>query len=290
MIPLIKNNYIRASGSNTTWTLNIDPLPTKFDNYFLESCKAAEEIYDLKNGPLHVMYSGGADSEYALSVFLHLGMNVTPVIVRLSHDYNAHDIKYAFKFCKAKNLTPRIIDIDFHNFVESGRLDEINKFAKSSIIGRTPACYAIGLIDGSVVCGEGDPHIAKDIETGEWYFDAYQHDYAMENYMVAKGIDGTIFFNSYTPEMLAAYLTDPRMQDLAANRVPGKLGSYSSKYFMYNRHSNFNLEERPNYTGFEKVLESEIAKHPNLSKYLPLYLEYHGSFKVKYYDIVKELI
>ena len=93
MIPLSKNNYIRQSGSGTTFNIEIDPLPTSFDSYFVESCRAAEEIYNLKQGKLHLMYSGGIDSEFMLSVFLHMKMDFVPVIVQLNPNYNTHTIQ-----------------------------------------------------------------------------------------------------------------------------------------------------------------------------------------------------
>jgi hypothetical protein len=290
MIPRIKNNFITHSGSGPTWAMNVAPLPKTFDNYFVESCKAAEEIYSLKEGPLHLMYSGGIDSEHALSVFLHMGMNITPVIVRLLPNYNDHDISYALKFCESKNIKPIIIDIYFDNFVKSGKLEETNKIIKTSVLGRATTCYAMGLVDGSIICGEGDPHIVKDEDTGIWYFNEVEHSYTLENYMEYKGIDGTIFFNGYTPEMFSSFLTDPRMRDLADNKIPGKLGSYSSKHIMYNRHSNFNLEERPKYNGYEKIINSEIAKHPTIEKCLLEEIDLNGYFRINYHDLIKDII
>jgi hypothetical protein len=295
MIPRIKNNFIQPTGSGDTWTLNIKPLPTKFDNYFIESCRAAEEIYDLKEGPLHVMYSGGADSEYALNVFLHMGMEITPVIVRLSSDFNKHDLDYAFKFCQRKNITPTIIDINFEEFVATGKLETISKLIKSSVVPRAATCYAMNFIDGSIICGDGDPHISKDIDTDIWYFDAAEHDYAVENFMKEKNIDGTNFFCGYTPEMVSAFLVDPCMRDLADNRIPGKLGNNSSKSIIYNRHSNFELVERPKFHGYEKIINHEIAKQLNLDlesdePYKFKELEYNGHFQVKYYDLIRDLI
>ena len=99
-----KNNYIRANGTGPSWQLEIDPLPSKFNNFYVESCRAAEEIYDLRQGKVHIMYSGGIDSEHCLSVFLSLGMDVTPVIIRLNPGHNDHDTAYAFKFCQSKLL------------------------------------------------------------------------------------------------------------------------------------------------------------------------------------------
>lgn len=290
MIPRIKTDFMRPSGTGKTWKFDLDPLPKKFDNYFVEACKTAEEIYDLKEGPLHVMYSGGVDSEHALSVFLHLGMNVTPVIVKLLPDFNDHDISYALKFCESKNIKPRIIEIDFKHFLESGKFEEINKIIKTNAHARATTCYALSLVDGSIVCGEGDPHLSKSEKDGVWYFTDVEHAYSLNTFMDHLGIDGTPYFNGYSAEMVAAFLTDPRMRDLADNKVPGKLGSHSSKYIVYNRHSGFNLEERPKYHGFEKIIETELAKHPDFVRFLDPAFTKVGGYGIPYYDVVKDLI
>lgn len=290
MIPRIKSDFMRPSGTGLTWKFDLDPLPKKFDNYFVEACKAAEEIYDLKEGKLHVMYSGGVDSEHALSVFLHLGMDVTPVIVKLLPDYNDHDINYALKFCGKKNIKPRIIEINFKQFLESGKFEEINNIIKSNAYARATTCHALSLVDGSIVCGEGDPHIGKNEKTGIWYFNDVEHAYSMNTYMEHQGIDGTVFFNGYSAEMVAAFLTDPRMRDLADNKVPGKLGSHSSKYIIYSRHSGFDLEERPKYHGFEKIIETELANHPDFVRFLDPSFAKIGGHGIPYYDVIKDLI
>jgi hypothetical protein len=85
------------------------------------------------------------------------------------------------------------------------------------------------------------------------------------------------------------------MQDLADNRVSGKLGSHSSKNIIYNRHSNFKLVERPKFHGYEKIIKHEIAKQLHLDlesdePYRFKELDYNGHFRVKYYDVIKELI
>ena len=292
MIPRIKNDFIRPSGTGESWTLNIKPLSSKFDNYFIESCRAAEEIYALKEGPLHLMYSGGLDSEYALSVFLHMGINITPVIVRLQPNYNDHDTEYAFKFCQQKNIKPLVIDIDFNNFIESGKFDEINQIIKSGIWARATTCYALDKIDGSVICGEGDPHTVKDEKTSEWYFSEVEHSYTLENYMEYKNIDGTAFFCGYTSEMFTSFLMDPRMLELADNKIFGKLGSKSSKSIVYNRHTPFILIDRPKYHGFETIMQTNIINHPDWVKLTDKNpeIKFDGHFHTKYHDLIKDLV
>jgi hypothetical protein len=292
MIPLYKNNYLRVSGHAETFAVDIDPLPKNPKNYYQESCKAAEEIYDLKQGPLHILYSGGIDSEYCLSVFLSLGMDVTPVIIKLNPGYNNHDTKYAFKFCESKNIKPLILDIDFDNFVASGKMSDITKEIRASTFGRAPVAYAAGLLDGTVILGDGEPYIKLDKETGIWNLEIDEHDFSVYNYFTKHGIHGTTHFNRWTPEMFVSFMLDPRMAELANNRHPGKISSNTSRYIIYNRHSNFNLEERHKFHGFETIHQYEIFNKTYRSIFEELY-EYgktcDGFVKINYQEFIKGL-
>ena len=98
MIDFSKNNYVVPGGTGDNFTVTFNSMPTNFDNYFIETCKAAEEIYNLKQGKFYILYSGGLDSEYAISVFLHLKMDVIPVIINLNPNYNNFDTVYAINF------------------------------------------------------------------------------------------------------------------------------------------------------------------------------------------------
>jgi hypothetical protein len=281
-----KNNYIRATGSGSTFDIVIDSLPAKFSNYFTESCKAAEEIYNLKQGKLHLLYSGGVDSEYALKVFLHLKMDVVPVIINLNPSYNDFDIAYAIKFCNKNKIDPLIINLDFDNFVKSGKFLEVSKICRSELFHRAATAYVSGNLDGTVLHGEGEPYIKKNKDG--WDVEIYEHDYAIWNYFIAKGIHGTTHLNRYTPEMLLSFFSDPRIDDLANNRVPGKLGSNSSKFVIYNRDSHFNLEERPKYHGYEKIETSKIFQHDAFRELEIIGKEWNGVYSKNYFEFMKQ--
>jgi hypothetical protein len=280
-----KNNYIRASGTGNDFTVTVDSLPVKFDNYYLESCKAAEEIYNLKQGKLYLMYSGGVDSEYALNVFLSMGMDVTPVIVRMNPYYNAHDFKYASDFCDSKNLKPLIIDIDLKEFVKSGKILDIARSIKSSVYHYSTTAYAIGQLDGTVICGDGEPYINN--QNGVWNVTMYEFDYALVNYYKDNNIYGTPHFNRYSPEMMISFLSTNRMKELAENKHPGKLGSNSSKGIIYNEVSNFNLPIRPKYHGFELIEASEIFNHEIFKEFDKL--PWTGVHHEEYYSFIKRV-
>ena len=284
---LSKNNYILPSGMGSTFSVLFDELSKQYDNYFVESCRAAKEVYDLKQGKVYMLYSGGVDSEYALSIFLSLGMDLTPVIINLNPDYNDFDIKYATDFCDKKNITPLIVNLDFDQFVKSGKFLEVSKICRSEIYHRAATAYVAGQLDGTVLLGDGEPYIKKD-SNDNWNIEIYEHDYAVWNYYVAKGIYGTTHFNRYTSEMLLSFFADERMVELANNIVPGKLSSNSSKFIIYNRNGDFNLEERPKYHGYEKIETSEIFKHDAFRELEIIGKEWNGVHSTNYFEFMKQ--
>jgi hypothetical protein len=288
MIDLVKGNYVRQLGNGANFTVDIDPLPASTDTYFKETLKAAEEIYSRREGQLHVMYSGGVDSEYALRVFVDLKMDVVPVIIQLSN-YNSHDTAYAFKFCQQHNLTPKVIDIDFDQFVISGQMVTIAKQIKSSVYHRSATVYAAGQLDGTVLFGDGEPYIKLNTDTNVWQVLMEEHEFSMGNYFKQQGIHGTPYFNSYTPAMMSAFFNCTRMKELAEHVHPGKLGSNSSKQIIYNTDNNFNLEARPKYHGYETIETSDIFKHDEFKEFELLKEQYGGIYREDYFTFIKRL-
>jgi hypothetical protein len=288
MLPLSKNNYIQHSGTGSNFTIKLDLLP-QATNYYEESILAAEEVYSIKEGPLYIMYSGGLDSEFVLSVFLELRMDVTPVIIRMG-DYNAHDIKYATDFCQAKNLIPKIIDIDFDKFVTSEKILDIALESRSMLYQRPVTAYVAGQLDGTVILGDGEPYINLDNTNNTWNLIIDEHDFAVCNYLLNRQIPCVPHFNRYRPEMMSSYMLDPRMRGLAEHRYPGKLGSNSSKAYIYNRCSPFTLVPRQKYTGYELIEKSKIFNHPVLAKLKEQCKNYNGLVAFNYHEFIRDYI
>ncbi len=282
-----ENNYITASGSGDSFLINIDAI-TPGLTYYKESLIAAEKIESAKSGKIYIMYSGGVDSEYTVSIFQNAKIDFTPVIIKFNNDYNLHDIQYALDFCKNKNLNPLVIDINFDHFVKSGQLLDISKTIQSSVYHRAATAYAIGQLDGTVICGEGEPYIKKD-KSNTWNVTIYQHDYAIVNYYKMNNIIGTPHFNRYTPEMMRTFLEDPRIKELASNQVPGKLGSDSSKYIIYNRHNQFDLKERPKYHGYEQIEKMDIFQHESFKELSEIGKQWDGSWSMNYENFLNTI-
>ena len=283
---ITENNYILPVYSENDFDVHIEYLPTG-TNYFEESLLAAQKIEAQRSGKLYIMYSGGIDSEYAISVFDFLKIDFTPVIIKFHKNYNKHDVDYALKFCEKKGIEPLIVDLDFDYFVKSGDLLKITTDMKCSIYHRAATAYVIGKLDGTVLCGDGEPYIRLNEEESSWEIKIFQHDYSIVNYYINNGIYGTPHFNRYTPQMMRTFLEDPRMYDLANNKVLGKLGSDSSKYIIYNRYSNFFLSPRPKYHGYELIENLDIFKHEDFFEIKRNGKIWDGIFKENYFKFLR---
>lgn len=281
---LLKDNYLQFYGHGQNWKLSINGPACCPENYFLETCKAAEALWSARSGKVYLLYSGGIDSEYTLSIFRHLGMNVQPVIIRLLPNYNAHETRYAFEFCAANNIKPLIIDIDFDQFVKSGEIVNLAKEMECSIYHYSATAYAINQLDGTIVLGEGEPYIKLDTEQNQWNVEIHEYEFCIMRYMQKHNIPGIANFLAWSSEMRLAFLTDSRIAELAANQWPGKLGSNSSKIEVYNRHSKFNLLPRQKYHGYEHVEKSEIFNHLNFKEFDQLKQAWGGIYIENYHS------
>ena len=152
---LIKDNYLRGSGNGNTWHVDIDPPKQKVKSYFEETISAAEYVHANKIGKIHLLYSGGLDSQYVFNVFQKLRFDFTPVIIRLvgkdQIDYNAHETKYAFEHCAKYNIVPTVINFDYDEFVYSGECFELAKEIRSGTHRLVATLKVAGNIDGFTV-------------------------------------------------------------------------------------------------------------------------------------------
>ncbi len=285
-----KNNYLRTFGSGENFKAEIDSPNNKNSNYHTTCLELAEQVYQSRQGKLYLMYSGGVDSEYILSIFLTLGIDITPVIVRLKPNYNDHDTKYAFDFCRSKNLNPLVIDIDFDEFVKSGKIVDMANEYQIAAYQFPSTFYAMSQLDGTVVTGNhGPPHLFLDKITNTWYVDEIEPYHTVLKYFDKNKIHGYPFFLVYTSEQYLSFLEHPVMQDLVNHKYPGKLGNNSTKKFVYNSISNFNLVDRIKFTGYENIESSKIFQHPNLTCFEEFKKQWWGQWSEPYDAFIKRM-
>ncbi len=298
---LLKDNYLRGSGSGDTWHVDIDPPKRKVGTYFQETLKVAEFVNDTRQGKIQVLYSGGLDSEYVARILLHLKIEFTPVIIQLKNNvdntiYNDFDTVHAFKFCEANNLKPLIYDLDFNRFVSSGQWRDIAESIDCCAVAIPATMHVASQLDGFTILGNDPPYLKYVEEDDTWYLQELQYIHSILRYYKKYKLNGCPFFLSYTPEMMLSFLLDPKIVELGTNQLVGKKGSNSTKSFVFNNGSNFNMpvydfetKKRVKYTGYERIYSSPIMKDYNMRDLLKYRKNWNGEYLEKYSDVVSRL-
>lgn len=107
------NNWISVSvrlekDNETEFNISFNLKETiknlKLDDAADYTAKLISEKYD----NVHLMLSGGLDSEYVAKVFVRNNLKFTPII--LINQTNLPEVWYAFKFCHEHNIEPLVLD------------------------------------------------------------------------------------------------------------------------------------------------------------------------------------
>ena len=296
-----KDNYLYGVGSGVNWHVHIDPPKRKVKTYYEETLEAVEYVYSNKIGKFTVLLSGGLDSQYVCEILLRLKIDFDVVIMEYlnkdGENYNAHDTKWAYEFCQSKNLQPKTIRIDFDKLVESGKAVEIAESIECCSCSVVYLLSVIDKIDGFILMGNDPPYLKYDSNKNTWFLEELQFIHGLLRYFKKHSLVGCPFLLSYTPEMMLSFLLDPSIEKLGTGLIPGKLGSNSTKSYVYNNGSNFNLptynfvtNSRVKLHGFEKIYKSPIREHPNMSIIMDHYWHmWNGEYLESYTDVVKRL-
>jgi hypothetical protein len=296
---LTKNNYLYGIGHGENWYVNIDPPRRKVKTYFEETLDAVEYVYANKTGKFQVLYSGGLDSQYVCEVLLHLGMDFEPVIIELKNNngeiLNAHDIKYAYEFCESKNINPIKYDLNFEQFIYSGKNVEIAESVTCCSFALPATMHVASQLDGFTLLGNDPPYMRLE-PNNVWVLEELEYIHSLLRFYKKYNVNGCPFLLSYTPEMMLAFLLDPSIIKLGTGHLQGKTGSNSTKSYVFNNGSNFNMpvydfvnKTRIKFTGYENIYHSELKNYPNMKIFDEFKKTWNGEYLEPYTDIVKRL-
>ncbi len=299
VIELLKDNYMYGTGHGADWHVHIDPPKKKVKSYYEESIDAIEYIYASKTGKFQIFYSGGVDGQYVIELCRRLKMPFDVVIIHLKDGQNnllnGHDIVHAHEYCKSRNITPRVYDLNFTEFVDSGKMLEIAESITCCSIALPGTMHICSQVDGFLLLGTDPAYIKK--ENNEWFFQELEYNHGSLRYFDKYKINGVPCFLQYTAEMTLSYLIDPAVKKLVSNADPLREGNNAVKALVFNNGSDFNIPvydpatSKKKYTGYERIYNSEFEKtHPNLAIYdNDLRKKWNGEYLEPYYDCVSRL-
>lgn len=262
---------------------------------FREECiNTARLIGQRATKPIVVGLSGGSDSQMACLSFREAGVPFSVVIARLRNKnndiINQHDIETAYKFCDVYNVKYVNFDLDLDEYYKTTGREYASYygFTGQQTIVQCAVMDFVGKRNCYIMAG-GDPMMTlyhpsltpeQDMSdqspvAGNFYGPVWwQTPQPVMRHMMEMGYEGTSKFYLYTPELIAAYLTDKICQSFYASQT----AMYESfmiwqkknfwtlfhmlfKPLMTNKHWPEIVQNRK-LTGFE-----EVDRDPELQKY-----------------------
>lgn len=293
-----KDWYCNRTSEDQKFVTSYGRASQDFTSWRQANIYAAKEIHRAVQGKkIWVLLSGGIDSEICLKSFLEAQIPVEIAILKYESDSNIHDIDYALRFCKARNLSYKIFDLNVSKFWGSKEMYEIVDLCHC-VSPQLAACLWLGdQVDGVPVIAQGDPYLKKEISMdyvpGEspylpspWSYVESDRLCSLFRYFMYKQKPAVPAFFQYVPEQILTFLKHNRyLQELINNRIVGKLGTRTSKFQMYQEEYP-ELEIRPKFHGFESFETLHSQYRTELAERFPLADE---DFLIRYNDMVKLL-
>ena len=246
-------------------------VPASWRDACIDTARLVRAATDMD---LWVLFSGGVDSEVVLQAFLFAGIPVRAAITRFADDLNRHDIAYAIKFCETHEVPYRLLDLDIERFFASGEALDHAQRTRCVQPQLLHTMWAMDQVDGYPILGSGECYLERrEAHPGEadatarggvWEMLEKERIAAWYRHLLSRSRPGCAGFFQYDPENMLAFLRDPVVVSLCADRLAGLTDTRAIKASVYRRH--FLLEPRPKYHGFENVLGLDEALRPELER------------------------
>lgn len=274
----------------STVSLNINSNVSVVGNIKHEINAALTKIQQSTTNDIVLFYSGGVDSEIIALSLLELNIPFSLCFIRFANNLNDHEFAHVDAFAKQHNLTIQYLDIDLVHWIEqdiseTGFQKLQNKYKLTDL--STPLYFWARLqleSDVTVIAGNGDPHLTKSFYSyystmPEWVYSITPDSELIRlSFTTLNNFKDCPVFFKYTPELALSFLKDNDLIDVVSNKIPFKNSIISSKFKILSKY--YNLNQRPKYTGFEKLKNKSWTKlidQENLSQNMLTY---------KYHDII----
>lgn len=182
--------------------------------------------------PIIVGLSGGSDSQMACLAFREANIPFKVVILKMTNhagdNVNGHDIKNAYAFCQQYGIEWIDFVVNVDEFYAGPAKEYAAKYgftgvhtilqcATMDFVGKD-YCYVMA--GGDIVFAPYKSYVTPELDLPKlpnltdmnkpvWW----QTPLPIMQHMMAMGYEGTSKFYLYTPEIIAAYLTDPAVTD-----------------------------------------------------------------------------
>jgi hypothetical protein len=251
--------------------IEYDPITSPILDFRSECIIAAHKAASMntKNLPIIVMMSGGMDSEL-IGEALYLSKIPFKVLigklqVQVATEtitLNEHDYSYAEKWCHNRNIEIEYCTLDVYK--NSQLLTEYSIFSKGFSPQYAWHMYLMKYASDNgyfFIAGLGDIDIV--LKNGEYYCADTQREWSIDIFCETYKLNGLIRFVKLDSRLTASFLKLENVKQLMKDKVEVLLKhkhQYFSEVFP-------NMEDRPKFTGFEKIQEWDSILRTYMKKH-----------------------
>jgi len=251
-----------------------EPIITPIESFKVECIIAAKKAisHNICNLPVVVMMSGGIDSELVAEAMLLAKIPFRCVIGKLQTSipnqiiiFNEHDYQYAERWCSKNNVEVIYCEIDI--FKQNKLLCEYALSAK----GFSPqyACHMYIMKWCSengyfFLAGNGEMDII--LKDGEYYMMDEQREFTLDNFCKIHSLSGIFQFWKQDARLVSSFLQLSTVKELMNSKISNIL---DRKHLCFT--DVFEFENRPKFTGFEKVQEWDSILRNSMKKITGIY-------------------
>jgi len=245
---------------------------------------------DFPGEKLTLLLSGGSESEQMLRAFILANVDIDVVIVRYEQNINAEEVWYATELCKNLQHDYKILDFNLIKFLEND-IDPILDVTQIERPRMLPQVAFADLVDGIPMTGSGDQHWLRPhkdyTKSATWLLQEFEHELGWDRWFMKKNRQALMHWLRYTPEMFLSYTRLKWFQDLTHDKIPGKLGNWSTKLIGYTE-AWPEITQREKLHGFEKCEEliNEIQDYIHKRNGA---MSYFGDYKISIADLNKQV-
>lgn len=234
-------------------------------NWVQEQYRIAELVTHDFGSDFNVMFSGGTDSEIVLRALKHIGAKPNVFFIRFNNGYNHTDYLEAIRITDDMNIKFNVIDFDVVQFYKSGQATEFSKDIQCRQMAYLVVLHHIlKLNTPSIMGGELFFQRTTNIDGGKWHYSFRENeDGAAMRFSIKYNIPLVNEWFSYTPEVMAYYIMNPKIQNLFNDRYNYKLGSPSTKNSILREYMP-EIVCSMKLTGYENLLGFNFDTYQNL--------------------------
>jgi len=230
-----------AGGYNNWWQLDLDIKPVdtvlnwSFNHQTVkhmtieEAAKYTVNIIANKYDNLHLLMSGGFDSEFVANMLYHNQIPFTPVVGVVSYTSN-HDYFYAMHWCNTHNVNPLVVKFEVDDIdLQKDYATVCKKYGLiNDVFTIKPLIDVVTSRSGNVLLGEVNL-------TSESWSHGWDDPIGEDLEIAAHSFFGSIYTNgtqpcevlSYTPELLLALIKN---LDTSLNNALAKTKLYDIEF------------------------------------------------------------